>query len=163
MNVMNGPLGVNIKPMDNMGLNRMKSKYDLEAGKLACRCLIRKWKFCEDMKRLADGKVSKSLLECKSRHELNASGKTLYEKVTKPQDLTNLKDVTKTTQAKPNSTKPQTQDQDKNSTMVKVVSQAKPRLVVRTKRRSKSVKTAPDINQRSILEFLRLINFLIKD
>ena len=38
--------------------------------------------------------------------------------------------------------------------MVRVVSQAKPRLVAGAKRRSKSVKPAQDINQRSILEFV---------
>ena len=40
-------------------------QYDLEAGKVNCQCLRRKWKFCHLIKELADGKVTPRLLQAK--------------------------------------------------------------------------------------------------
>ena len=48
---------------NSRGLLRMKELYDLEAGKLRCKCLIRKWKFCPHVKELAKGeKLNSELL-----------------------------------------------------------------------------------------------------
>ena len=42
----------------------MRRLYDLESGKLHCRCLIRKWKFCSHIKTLAGGRVTPQLVKC---------------------------------------------------------------------------------------------------
>ena len=44
-------------------INRMKDRYDLNAGKVSCKCILRKWKFCKKIKDLAEGKVTRKLLE----------------------------------------------------------------------------------------------------
>ena len=41
----------------------MKMRYDLEEGKCMRKCILRKWKFCRKIKDIADGKVSRTLLE----------------------------------------------------------------------------------------------------
>ena len=48
--VQNNPL-----PPLKSGTERLKSLYNIEQGKIDCRCLIRKWKFCNEMKSLAGG------------------------------------------------------------------------------------------------------------
>ena len=45
-------------------IKRMRSLYDLEAGRLRCRCLIRKWKFCGRIRDLAGGRMAQMLLKC---------------------------------------------------------------------------------------------------
>ena len=34
--------------------NRMRKRFNLEEGKVKCRCLIRRWRFCPHIKSLAD-------------------------------------------------------------------------------------------------------------
>ena len=46
------------------GLGRLRERYDLEAGRLRCRCLIRRWKFCPKIKGMAGGRVTPNLLRC---------------------------------------------------------------------------------------------------
>ena len=57
-------------------LSRMRQKYNLEDGKIKCRCLVRKWKFCQHIKLQAgDNKSNHSMLrsltlrEVQSMHE----------------------------------------------------------------------------------------------
>ena len=66
----------------------MREEYDLEEGKLLCRCLIRRWKFCGRMKDLAGGKVTPNLLRCseggrkkrkKNAENVTKEGKCLEE------------------------------------------------------------------------------------
>ena len=45
------------------GLWRIKQRYNLDEGKIRCRCILRKWKFCKSIKTLADGHVTPKLLE----------------------------------------------------------------------------------------------------
>ena len=47
-------------------ISRMRKKYNLEEGRVKCRCLIRKWKFCQHIKGLADGRVTPNLVETRS-------------------------------------------------------------------------------------------------
>ena len=47
----------------------MRKLYDLEAGRLKCRCLIRKWKFCHRMKELTGGRVTPRLLKCEAEED----------------------------------------------------------------------------------------------
>ena len=50
-------------------------QYDLEAGKVSCNCLRRKWGFCEEMKILAGGKITPALVFTKDlRNEKGAKG-----------------------------------------------------------------------------------------
>ena len=55
-------------------LEKIRTKYPLanfEEGKTGCRCLIRKWRFCEAIKQMApNGKVTPSLLKTRSRKEM---------------------------------------------------------------------------------------------
>ena len=44
----------------------MREKYDLEIGRVNCRCILRRWGFCQHIKNLADQKVTRNLLESKS-------------------------------------------------------------------------------------------------
>ena len=37
--------------------------YDIENGRISCKCIIRKWKFCPHIKGLADGRVNRALVE----------------------------------------------------------------------------------------------------
>ena len=59
------------------GIWRMSARYNLEEGKMDCRCLLRKWKFCTHIKGLADNRVSKSLVmsraleEARKTYEIN--------------------------------------------------------------------------------------------
>ena len=62
------------------GIWKMRSRYDLEAGKVRCRCLIRKWCFCSKIKDLADGKVSPNLVKTWTLSE------TLEPRETDPRD-----------------------------------------------------------------------------
>ena len=66
--VMNGPL------------SRMRAKYNLEVGRLNCRCIIRKWKFCGKIKSLADGKVSRELIETLSLKDVKCADTINYTK-----------------------------------------------------------------------------------
>ena len=52
------------------GLSRMRDKYNLEEGRLQCRCIVRKWKFCKGIKSLADGKVTPQLLKAREITEV---------------------------------------------------------------------------------------------
>ena len=54
-------------------ISRMRSLYNLEAGKLGCRCLIRKWCFCKHIRNLADGKVTPGLVKCPELPSLERS------------------------------------------------------------------------------------------
>ena len=45
------------------GRKLLEGKYDLEAGKLQCNCIRRRWRFCSTIKQLAGGKVMPRLLE----------------------------------------------------------------------------------------------------
>ena len=47
----------------------MKARYNLEEGKLRCRCIIRKWKFCPRIRDLAGGRVTPALLKCREDKE----------------------------------------------------------------------------------------------
>ena len=47
----------------------MKAKYDLREGKVRCRCVLRKWKFCETIRDLAGGRVTPGLLKCPEKRE----------------------------------------------------------------------------------------------
>ena len=49
-------------------------KYDLEEGKIKCNCLLRKWKFCDDIKSLAGGKVTPGLIYSKSVKNNSSEG-----------------------------------------------------------------------------------------
>ena len=49
----------------HQGLTKMKKMYNLEEGKLECQCLVRKWKFCQKICDLGDGKLGKNLIEAK--------------------------------------------------------------------------------------------------
>ena len=61
-------------------LERIRTKYPLanfEDGKTGCRCLIRKWRFCEAIKQMApNGKVTPSLLKTRSRKEMEDDSQT---------------------------------------------------------------------------------------
>ena len=45
-------------------LKKMKAMYDLQEGRLQCRCLIRKCEFCPEIQLLAGGRVTPRLLKC---------------------------------------------------------------------------------------------------
>ena len=45
-------------------ISRMKSQYNLEEGKLNCKCLIRKCCFYKHIRSVADGKVMPGLVKC---------------------------------------------------------------------------------------------------
>ena len=78
-----GLQGATERPLgDNQGLARMRQRYDIKVGKLTCRCLIRKWKFCHLVKTLVGGKVTPKLIKCneeggksKSRGGLREEGR----------------------------------------------------------------------------------------
>ena len=55
----------------NQRLTKMRSMYDLEEGKLTCRCLIQKWKFCKHVKGLADGnRLNAKLITSKALNDV---------------------------------------------------------------------------------------------
>ena len=48
-------------------LSRMSQKYDLNEGRLICRCIVRKWMFCQHVKNLAEGhKLNSNLLHARA-------------------------------------------------------------------------------------------------
>ena len=50
-------------------ISRMRAMFNLDEGKVLCRCLIRRWKFCDHIKSLAGGKVSGDLVKTSSLKE----------------------------------------------------------------------------------------------
>ena len=47
-------------------MSRIRGRYNIDKGRMTCRCLIRKWKFYDHIEALADLKVSKDLVDTKS-------------------------------------------------------------------------------------------------
>ena len=62
--------------MASRGLVRIRQKYDLVKGKVTCRCLVRRWKFCKQIKNLADNKVSGDLVLSRTLKEVKADMET---------------------------------------------------------------------------------------
>ena len=53
-----------------LGLPRLKDIYNIDEGRLKCNCLLRKWKFCPTIKKLADGKIGKQLIQSFTTHDI---------------------------------------------------------------------------------------------
>ena len=56
----------------NVGVGRilLGGRYDLNEGRVRCNCIKRKWKFCQEMKDLAGGRITPALLRTSSRGEV---------------------------------------------------------------------------------------------
>ena len=72
--------GTELQPLDQRaqggGLLRMKALYNLEEGRVGCRCILRRWKFCQHIKGQADGaKLNSKLLQTHTLKEVQTMEK----------------------------------------------------------------------------------------
>ena len=59
-------------PKKHSRISRLRSMYDLEEGRISCRCLLRRWKFCPHIKGMADGHpLNAKLLATRTIAEVN--------------------------------------------------------------------------------------------
>ena len=64
------------------GLQRMKALYNLEEGRVGCRCILRRWKFCQHIKGQADGaRLNANLLQSHTLKEVNLQKEGLSKAV----------------------------------------------------------------------------------
>ena len=73
--------GMELQPLDQKaqggGLHRMKALYNLEEGWVGCRCILRRWKFCQHIKGQAGGaKLNFKLLRAHTLKEVQEMEKS---------------------------------------------------------------------------------------